>query len=244
MGRQVEFPDTAAVVTVTLPRVVQALGEVHVTVRAKPAANLQGFYDRWTARQQGALSATFIGPEEIEIRNPTKISDMLSGLNGVQLRRMPDGDVVAFGMNNQCVFAIMIDGQRQCPASGCHMNGGGNAPQISGRSNPTFDLVPINQYLDADNVAAIEVYTRGGNMPASLQVSDPGCGSDCVLDGVAAAVTVWDLADVIALTALTCWLIAAARLRSTLQEHPLRRLGFFRFAATSDADVPQNRLVR
>jgi hypothetical protein len=173
---KLEFPDTAAVVTVTLPRVVQALGEVHVTIRAKPAANLQGFYDRWTARQKGALSATFIAPEEIEIRNPAKISDMLSGLNGVQLRRMPDGDVVAFGMNNQCVFAIMIDGQRQCPASGCHMNGGGNITQIMGKSNPTFDLVPINQYLDADNVAGIEVYTRGGNMPASLQVSDPGCG--------------------------------------------------------------------
>jgi hypothetical protein len=173
---RLEFPDTAAVITVTLRRVAQTLGEVRVTTREKTAPSLKGFYDRWTMRQKGSLRAKFMGPEEIELRNPAKISDMLSGLNGVQLRRMVDGDVVAFGMNNQCVFAIMIDGQRQCPASGCHFNGGGNATQIMGRSNPTFDLVPINQYLDADNVAGIEVYTRGGNMPASLQVSDQGWG--------------------------------------------------------------------
>jgi hypothetical protein len=173
---KLDFPDTAAVLTVTLPRAAQALGAVHVTGRGSAARTLRGFYDRWMMRQQGTLSATFIGPEEIEQRNPAKISDMLSGLNGVQLRRMTDGDVVAFDPNGECVFAILIDGQRQCPAQGCHTNGGGNIPELVGGGGGGVDLVPINQYLDADNVAAIEVYLRGGNMPTSLQVSDPGCG--------------------------------------------------------------------
>ena len=36
-------------------------------------------------RQKGTLSATFIGPEEIEKRHPSNTSDMLYGLNGVTM---------------------------------------------------------------------------------------------------------------------------------------------------------------
>ena len=35
--------------------------------------------------EKGTLSATFIGPEEIEKRHPSNTSDMLYGLNGVTM---------------------------------------------------------------------------------------------------------------------------------------------------------------
>ena len=185
---KIELPDTAAVITIVLPRITQQLGEVQVTARARVAPSLQSFYDRWLMRQKGLLSATFIGPEEIEFRHPDKITNMLDGLNGVSFRNTAQNQRVAFGYNNQCQMAILVDGIRQCPAAGCKCSTcGGNMPEISQKIMLNGNLpdslklsemnsVPIDNILAANDVAAIEVYTRGGNMPVSLQVSDAGCG--------------------------------------------------------------------
>jgi hypothetical protein len=179
---KLELPDTASVQTVTLTHVALTLGEIVVTGRASISPFLQPFYDRWLMRQQGVLSATFIGPEEIEFRHPDRITNMLSGLNGVSFRRTTQNDLVAFGYNGTCQMAIVVDGTRQCPGSGCKCNAcAGNMPEIGGnavRPAPLSDLtaVPIDRVLDANDVVGIEVYTRGGNMPVSLQVDDPGCG--------------------------------------------------------------------
>jgi hypothetical protein len=175
---KLELPDTAVTLTVTLPRLSQALGAVQITGTARVlSAPLQGFYDRWMMRQKGLLSATFIGPEEMEQRHPAFISDMLWGINGVQMiQGKKPGVVIAYGYSRQCVMTILVDGHRQCPPSGCHVNGGGNVPEIMGGGNNGIDNVNVNNVVEANDVAAIEVYTRGGNMPTSLQASDQGCG--------------------------------------------------------------------
>jgi hypothetical protein len=56
-----------------------------------------------------------------------------------------------------CPMAIVIDGQQQYPPS-----------------DP--GVVSINKIINANDVMAIEVYARGGNMPISLQVNDTKCG--------------------------------------------------------------------
>ncbi len=89
-------------------------------------------------------SATFIGPEEIE-SHPSKISQMLQGLNGVQLRCNSHGECAPFstvptGTPRLCPMAILVDGQQ-------HAFGGS-----------------IDQFLDANEVMAIEYYPRGGNI--------------------------------------------------------------------------------
>ena len=80
---KVEFPDSAYVYTVTLAPIVHDLSTV--VVKGAPAIisslELTGFYDRWQMRQRGALSAVFIGPEELEFRHPGKVTDMLTALN-------------------------------------------------------------------------------------------------------------------------------------------------------------------
>jgi hypothetical protein len=53
-------------------------------------------------------------------------------------------------------MAIVIDGQQQHPPKGGNVN--------------------IDALLDAYDVAAIEVYPRGGNMPVSFQFQDAGNG--------------------------------------------------------------------
>ena len=53
-------------------------------------------------------------------------------------------------------MAIVVDGMQQYP--------------------PLGGVVHIDMLLEANDVMAIEVYDRGGNMPISLQVNDTKCG--------------------------------------------------------------------
>jgi hypothetical protein len=189
------LPDSAVVITVQLARLAQSLGTVSVTGQQNAAGlnlPLRGFYDRWMMRQKGALSATFIGPEEIETRRPSRPSDLLYGIPGVSLSRTPRGGMVAKAGGGTCYMAVMLDGHRICPASGCHTSEANsqNAGQLAARTSlaakvdSTDDnLVDLNQYVNISEVAAIEVYVRGGNMPISLQVTDSGCGVIAIWTG-------------------------------------------------------------
>ena len=164
---KVELPDTAATLTITLPRLAQNLSTVTVSGESevKSPLVLTGFYDRWLMRQKGVLSAVFISPEELEFRHPDKITNMLYGLNGVRVMRKC---VEPTGARGGCLqglvacnpmggpMAIVIDGVQQYPPKGGNVN--------------------IDMLLTASDVAAIEVYPRGGNMPVSFQFQDAGRG--------------------------------------------------------------------
>jgi hypothetical protein len=162
---KVDLP-SPAVMTVTLPRIAESLAPISVAGVSpiKSPLALTGFYERWRERQLGALSGTFIGPEEIESRHPSKITDMLRGLNGVMIAQAcPSGTgcSVALSPANRCQMAVLIDGMQQRPE------------QIGGSK---VHGIPIDMILDANDVMAIEVYPRGGNMPVSLQGDDTICG--------------------------------------------------------------------
>jgi hypothetical protein len=197
---KLDFPDTAAVMTVPLLRIAQSLSTVTVTgTAAVRSLKLAGFYDRWMMRQKGSLSAVFIGPEELEFRHPDKITNVLRGLNGVSFRRSCEGEQVAFGVNGTCQMAILVDGNRQCPSSGCKGLDGGTSGALSGirtyartgasggctsslNLNAT-NAVILDQILAANDVAAIEVYNRGGNVPVTLSASDQACGIIAIWTG-------------------------------------------------------------
>jgi len=185
----VVIADTATNMTIMLRRLAQAIGAVTVTARKEsrdPA--LAGFYDRWLMRQKGALSATFIGPEEIEFRHPARPSDLLEGINGVRLLRTDRGSVIARGNGGTCFMTVMLDGRTLCPPAGCNVSDNANAPQIgrgmSGGNQKLDDIaVNLNQYISADDIVAIEVYARGANMPISLQALDSACGVIAIWTG-------------------------------------------------------------
>jgi len=149
---------------------------------------LTGFYDRWLLRQKGSLSATFIGPEEIETRHVSRVSDLLQGVLGVSLVHTDRGGISAKGIGGTCDMAVLLDGQRLCPAVGCNSSTN-NAPSIGARpsrimgSTTDDNIVNINQYVNQNDIAAIEVYARGGNMPVSLQAVDNACGVIAIWTG-------------------------------------------------------------
>jgi len=117
-------------------------------------------------RQKGLLTATFIGPEEIEFRHPDMITNMLRGILGVQFLH-GGGDPLFFIAYStdapNCPMAVVIDGKQQYPEIRMH-----------GKVQ-TVEPIYINQLVSADDVMAVEVYARGGNMPISLQVDDSRC---------------------------------------------------------------------
>ena len=61
----------------------------------------------------------------------------------------------------------------------------GAKPSAFRPANPVDDdnAVIIDHVVDAASVTAIEVYTRGANMPVSLQVSDNACGVIAIWTG-------------------------------------------------------------
>ncbi len=166
----VEFPDSSSMATITLAHVTQQLGAIRVTGQKNPSSPfVQGFYDRWMDRQKGLLSATFIGPEELEFRHPGNITNVLSGLLGVRLVKVCEernGCLVAMSSNKACnvPMAIMVDGMQQ------------TGENIAPRDAPPVYAVLIDRLLVASDVMGIEVYARGGNMPVSLQANDNRCG--------------------------------------------------------------------
>ena len=163
---KIDLPDTAAVLLVSLPRLAQTLSTVTVSgeTAAKSPLALSGFYDRWLMRQKGVLSAVFISPEELDFRHPDRITNMLYGLSGVQMSRA----CVESTGRGSCLqglvafrpgcgpMAIVIDGQQQYAPKGGKVN--------------------IDMLLDANDVAAIEIYVRGGNTPINFQFQDTRCG--------------------------------------------------------------------
>ena len=171
----IDFPDAASVVTVTLTHVAQYLAEVKITGQKNPSSPfVQGFYDRWMMRQKGLLSATFIGPEEIEFRHPDMITNVLRGVLGVQFQYGGADPLyyVAYSTDApNCPMAVVIDGIQQYPEHGMH------------GAVETMEPVYINQRVSANDVMAVEVYARGANMPISLQVNDTRCGVIAIWTG-------------------------------------------------------------
>lgn len=123
-----------------------------VEARSRPS-------DRWMMRQEGTLTGVFTGPEELEFRPPVKVSRMLAGLNGIRLICDMSGDCSIQSTNpggllpgTPCPLAVVLDGT-----------------QIYGQVN-------VDQLINVNDVMAIEVYERGGNIPIGLQVNDNKCG--------------------------------------------------------------------
>jgi hypothetical protein len=174
---KIDFPDTGIVIPVMLPSLTQQLGSVKITARKlRSSLELNGFYKRWLDGQKGVTSAVFIGPEEIEKRNASRLSAVLNGVNGISMSRTSNANtVVTSSSGGSCPMAIIVDGRQVCPVGGCSF-------QDYSHGLTDLNSVLIDQVLDINSVAGIEVYKRGGNMPTDFHV-DGECGAVAVWTG-------------------------------------------------------------
>jgi hypothetical protein len=137
---------------------------------------MSGFYRRWLDGQKGVTSAVFIGPEEIDKRNASRVSGVLNSVSGITMSRTKNGNAVVTSSGGSCSMAIIMDGRQVCPASGCHFDDG------SRNGLTDMNSVLIDQIFDINSVAGIEVYKRGGNMPTDFHV-DGECGAVAIWTG-------------------------------------------------------------
>jgi hypothetical protein len=142
-----------------LPRSIQ---KVQVTARANSPLGRSGFYDRVQRVQRGAYAARMITPEELETRNPLKLSHMLQGENLVRVQRFDMGRAILTGRGGLCGMSILLDGMRVSGTLEELLENRVNPPPVS-------SLISVDDLVQAQSIAAIEIYASNASIPAELQ---------------------------------------------------------------------------
>ena len=121
-----------------------------------------GFYERMNDRHKGLGSGTFITIEDIEQRNPLRISQMLEGINGVRVFKYGAGfDQFEVRGPAQCRFTVYLNGARI-------------GPKLTTRAS--IDPVRIDALVEPSATAGIEVYPRATSAPPHFQMLNGTCG--------------------------------------------------------------------
>jgi hypothetical protein len=148
----------------------RALDAVTVEGRRDTPLARRGFYDRMERVQKGAYAARMITPEEMDLRNPMSISQMLSGDRFVKVQPS-QGKQILMSRHPGCAMTILLDGHR---ATGTLEEAIGYGPRPDMRG-----LMSVDELVSAHSVAAIEIYGSMAAAPIELQRAagnSGGCG--------------------------------------------------------------------
>lgn len=160
---------------VELSALPRSMKEVMVVAQSNRRLELAGFYDRMERARRGAYSARFFTPEEIDLRNPGRITTMLQGepmvrLTGERHRLMLSG-------RGNCPLTILIDGR---PAEGTldEFFTRDSQNEIAMRTRQVgahravdewvSSRVSLDDLLTSIGVTAIELYGSMASAPAEL----------------------------------------------------------------------------
>jgi len=138
----------------------RSLDPVTITGRRDTPLARTGFYDRVERIQKGAYAARMITPEELEFRNPLRLSQVLAGDSYVKVTPN-NGKQVLMGRGIMCAVTVLVDGQRLL----------GTYEEAVGNPNPPpmSSLAAIDDVISAQSIAAIEIYGSSAAVPVELQ---------------------------------------------------------------------------
>lgn len=160
-------PGRDTVIDVVMMPIPQLLAEAQVKAAATiRSLEIRGFYRRLDDRNRGILNGAFVTAEEIDQRNPPRISWMIDGLQGVRVVKARNP------LKRNYALAWDILGRRGCPMTiyldGMRLN------SLSQANNS------LRQYLDEivspTSVVGIEVYGTLGRAPPEYQSVSTTCG--------------------------------------------------------------------
>lgn len=154
---------------IPLPR---ALNAVTVEGRRDTPLARRGFYDRMQRVTKGAQAARFITPEELDLRNPLNISSVLGGDRYVKVENYNGRAILMSTRNPNCAMDVLLDGQRLSGTLEEAMGMRPGKPDIR-------TLTSIDEIVNVQSIAAIEVYGSVAQAPVELQRaagSSFGCG--------------------------------------------------------------------
>lgn len=147
---------------------VSALEAVITTASAHDGLARTGFYDRLQRSVKGAGSGDFITPEELSVRNPSRVSDVLRGRRSISIGRSPNSAArwpVVYGRGG-CVMEVLIDGKR--------MTGGAGGPNGYGF---------VDDLVSGREVQAIEIYHSSQSTPGEIAPLGGACGTVVIWTG-------------------------------------------------------------
>jgi hypothetical protein len=132
---------------------------------------LRGFYGRMLETQNGALNGDYVLPEEIEMRSPNRVSQLLETKRGIAVRRVGGCNIIVtcfrvYGQSG-CPATIFLDGQRLNP--------------LKTASNDLSGAPAVDELIPVSSVSGIEIYPRGALAPPKFQS----------LGGTCAIVLIW-----------------------------------------------------
>ncbi len=160
--------DTA--VTISLIPVAQKLQAQEVTGPRSFALELHGFYQRMADREKGINAGHFITAEDIERRNPRRLTQMIEDIPSVRILPVgpksgdmcPRGYCLAPAGSNHCPMTVYLDGQRLNRLTS---------------ASPSADYVTdLDDFIIPSHVAGMEVYAHPGEVPPQYQLLNGMCG--------------------------------------------------------------------
>ena len=169
---------------VRLMPLVQSLKATRILARSNVALARTGFYDRMERNGMGATAARFITPEELDLRNPARISQMLQGENFVKVDHH-SGRAFLVGRAMNCPMTILLDGRRLRGTMEEVLTADGiREMRRRGGPNPKVvdefmrERLSIDEIVISSGVVAIEIYASMAGAPAKLQqnASTESCG--------------------------------------------------------------------
>lgn len=175
----------------TLTLLPNTLERVTVRDRLNTPLARTGFYDRLQRVQRGAISAVFITPEELDLRNPSRVSQVIDGRASVKIVYQK-GRPILSGRGGNCGMTVLLDGQRMTMMVEDILNnyerrdldrelqraGGDPGAQEAAIAGFLRLRSSLDDLVTAHSVAAIEIYSSIAAAPAELQrnAGPSGCG--------------------------------------------------------------------
>jgi hypothetical protein len=184
---------------VTLLTAARTLETVKVEERRNTSLARTGFYDRMERVQRGAYAARLITPEELDLRNPAKITQMLHGEPSISIVNMGGNRPVVLGRGANCGMNIILDGHQMTGMMEELKNIDQN-PQLRrelmavwGNAQAEYDvlsrharmLTSVDELINAGSVAAIEIYYSQASVPVEFQrmSGKNSCGAIVIWSG-------------------------------------------------------------
>lgn len=154
------------------------LAAVTITDRLDTPLARRGFYDRMERVRRGAFAARFFTPEELDQRNPSRLSQLLQGESMVRFSRDQRGRMILLGRGVDCAMTILLDGQRM---SGTLEDAINNPHMYRDRSI----LTAVDDLAPGASIAAVEIYGSAAAAPVELQqvAGAAGCGIVAIWTG-------------------------------------------------------------
>ncbi len=189
-GEWAQLDPEGAMFAVKLTALPRALNPTTILARRETPLARRGFYDRLERVSRGATVGRFITPEELNQRNVSQLSSILSGEPYIRIQRS-NGKPILTGRNPGCGFQVVLDGLRLTGTVEDIYTDDGQEEvrRLGGGATGTARFLQSRQSIDelisALSVAAIEIYPSAAGAPTEIQraAGTEACGIIAIWSG-------------------------------------------------------------